>query len=142
MNERPRWLLPVSILALLWNLLGCAAYLHDVSMTPSDLAKLDAAQQALYAARPAWSVAATAVAVWCGALGCLGLALRRRWSTPVLAASLAGVVAQDVSLFGMLHVTDTMGMVPVVLQGLVLVVAVALLLLARRANTAGWTGPR
>jgi hypothetical protein len=139
MSERPRWLLPVSILALLWNLLGCAAYLHDALMTPADVAQLDAAQQAIRAARPAWSVGATAVAVWCGALGCLGLALRRRWSMPLLAASLAGVIVQDISLFGMGDAIGGMLVHALVLQGVVLVVAVALLLLARRANAAGWT---
>jgi hypothetical protein len=138
MNAPPKWFLPVAIAALLWNALGCAAYLGDVRMTAEDLARLSAAQQALYAARPAWSVAATAIAVWGGALGCVALILRRRFAVPLLAASLAGVVVQDVSLFGMLHVSATMGMTPVILQALVFAVAVALLLLARRAASAGW----
>lgn len=138
MNPAPKWFLPVAIAALLWNALGCAAYLGDVRMTAEDIARLAPAQQALYAARPAWSVAATAIAVWGGALGSLMLILRRRWSTALFAASLAGVVAQDVSLFGMLHATAVMGSTPLVLQSLVLAIAVALLLLARRASAAGW----
>ena len=101
MEQPPKWFLPVAIAALLWNLLGCAAYLSDVMLTPEDIAKMTADQQALYAARPSWSVAATAIAVWGGAAGCLGLIMRKRWALPLLIASLAGVIVQDVSLFGL-----------------------------------------
>ncbi len=89
MNTTPKWYLPVVILALLWNMAGCAAYLKDVMLTPEDVAKLSAEMQALYAARPAWSVAATAIAVWAGLAGCIGLIMRKRWAAPVLIASLA-----------------------------------------------------
>jgi hypothetical protein len=94
------------------------------------------AQRAMYNARPAWSVAATATAVWFGAAGCVALILRRRWATPLLALSLLGVVVQDVSLFAL----SGAGADPAVfaLQGLVLVVAVALLWLARTAAARGW----
>jgi hypothetical protein len=137
MTPTPRWYRPVAIVALLWNLIGCAAYLHDVMLTPEDIAMLPADQQALYAARPSWSVAASAVAVWAGALGCVGLILRRRWATPLLIASLAGVIVQDVSLFAM----SSQAAIPsaaYALQGLVLVIAIGLVLLARKASARGW----
>lgn len=138
MAAAPKWYLPVAIVALLWNLLGCMAYLSDVMMKPEDIAKLPAAQQALYAARPAWSVAATAFAVWGGALGCLGLIMRKRWATPVLIVSLLGVIGQDLSLFVMSGAIAQAGAVALVLQGLVLVVSIALVMLARKAAARGW----
>jgi len=137
MNPIPKWYLPVAIVALLWNLIGCAAYLQDVMLTPEDIAMLPLEQQALYAARPAWSVAATAIAVWAGALGCLGLILRRRWATPLLIASLAGVILQDVSLF-LMSTKATVPAAASILQGLVLSVAIGLVLLARKAAASGW----
>ena len=139
MERVPKWYLPLAIIALLWNLLGCAAYLSDAMLTPADLAKLTAAQQAMHAARPAWSVAATAIAVWGGAVGCIGLIMRKRWSSPILAASLAGVIVQDVSLFGLSKAAAPAGGVAIVLQGLVLLVAVGLVLLARKASARGWS---
>jgi hypothetical protein len=137
MNPTPRWFVPVAIAALVWNLIGCFAYLSDVMLTPEDVAKMTADQQALRAARPSWSVAASAVGVWAGALGCLGLVLRRRWATPLLVASLAGVILQDVSLLAL------SGQAPVpalafVLQGLVLAISIGLVVLARRAAARGW----
>jgi hypothetical protein len=138
MKATPKWYLPVTILALLWNLLGCAAFLSDVMLTPEDVARMSAAQQALYAARPAWAVAATAIAVWGGVAGCLGLILRKRWAMPLLLASLAGVIAQDLGLFVLSDAARQAGPVPMVLQGLVLLVAIGLVLLARKAAARGW----
>lgn len=139
MNAAPKWFRPVAFVALLWNLLGCAAYLADVRLTPEDLAKLSAAQQALYAARPAWSVAATATAVWLGALGCLALLLKKHWALPLLVVSLLGVIVQDIALFGIAKVaTAEGGTAASVLQGLVLAVSIGLVLLARKAKQHAW----
>ena len=140
MNPTPKWYLPVTILALLWNLMGCAAYLSDVMLTPDDIARMPAAQQALYAARPAWAVAATAIAVWGGAAGCIGLIWRKRWAMPLLVASLAGVIVQNIGLFALSGVALQGAAVVMLLQGLVLLVAIGLVVLARKASARGWIG--
>lgn len=138
MADTPKWFKPVAIVALLWNLMGCAAFAGDLMLTPEDVAKLDAAQQAMYAARPAWSVASTGLAVLAGALGCIGLLLGKRWALPVFVASLVGVIAQDASMLSAPGGLAAAGATAAVLQGIVLAVAVALILLARRASSAGW----
>ena len=96
------------------------------------------AQQELYKARPAWAVSATAIAVWGGAVGSLGLILRKRWATWFLVASLAGVIVQDVALFVLSPAAGHVEPMVYGLQGLVLVVAVLLVALARRAAARGW----
>ena len=136
MTATPRWYMPVAILALLWNLVGCAAYLSDVMLTPEDIAQMSAAQQALYASRPAWAVAATAIAVWGGAAGSLGLIVRKRWAMPLLMASLAGLVVQDAGLFLLSDVSA--GAAAMALQGMVLLIAVGLVFLTRTAWVRGW----
>ena len=128
---RPTWYLPVVIVALLWNLIGCAAFLMDVTLTPEAVAAMSPDQQALYAARPAWAVAAYAIAVWGGALGCVGLIMNTRWAKGALLASLLGLIAQDIALFGLSPVAIETSVYA--LQGMVLVIAVLLLLLANRA---------
>ncbi|KGI76875.1 hypothetical protein [Oleiagrimonas soli] len=137
MSRIPKWFVPVAVIALLWNLLGCAAYLMDVMLTSEDVAKLGAAEQAMYAARPAWAVAATATAVWFGAIGCLGLVLRRRWAMPVLVLSLLGVIVQDVAIFAMMRGV-TIPAAAYAMQGLVLLIAIALVWMARTGATRGW----
>lgn len=137
----PKWYMPVAVVALLWNLLGCFAYLSDVMLTAEDVARLTDAQQAMYASRPAWSVAATAIAVWMGAAGSVGLIMRKRWALPLLVASLAAVIVQDVWLFGLSDAAAQAGAVAFVLQGLVLLVAIALVALGRTAVAQGRSGP-
>jgi hypothetical protein len=133
---RPKWYMPVAIIALLWNLIGCAAYLMDVTLTPEAVAAMSPDQQALYAARPAWAVAVYAIAVWGGALGCVGLIMKKRWAKGALLASLLGLIAQDVALFGMSPVAIEASVYA--LQGMVLMIAVLLLLLANKAARQGW----
>ena len=87
---------------------------------------------------PEWAVSATAVAVWGGAVGCIGLILRKRWAKLLLLISLAGVVVQDIALFGMTEAASQGGLAVIGLQGLVLVIAAALVLLARHADSRGW----
>jgi len=136
MSARPKWYLPVSILALFWNLMGCAAYLTAAMLSTGDLAAMDATQQALYNSRPAWAVAATAVAVWGGAAGCIGLILRKRWSARLLEISLAGVIVQDIGLFILSGVNP--GSFVMAMQGVVLLIAIGLVVLSRKAITNHW----
>ncbi|GGZ61217.1 hypothetical protein GCM10008101_13990 [Lysobacter xinjiangensis] len=136
MTDTPKWLRPLAAVALLWNLLGCAAFAADMMLTPDDVARMDVVQRAMYEARPAWSVIGTAAAVIGGALGSLGLLLSRRWAYPLLALSLAGVVVQDV---GMAQAFGTWpGAAVLALQAVVLLVAIALASLARRGVRDGW----
>ncbi|HTS88298.1 MAG TPA: hypothetical protein VMG41_07375 [Gemmatimonadales bacterium] len=99
---------------------------------------MTAAQQALYAARPWWAVAATATAVWFGAAGSVGLILQKRWATALLILSFIGVVAQDLWLFILSGSAAAAGPGAFVAQGLVLVISIALIVLARKATARGW----
>jgi hypothetical protein len=138
-EQPPKWYRPVAVVALLWNVIGCVAFLSDATMKPADVAKLSAAMQAMYNTRPAWSIASTAIAVFLGALGSLGLLMRKRWATPLLVISLAAVIVQDIWLFGMSGAAAAAGAVAYVLQGLVLLIAIGLVMLGRRAAARGWS---
>lgn len=129
--------MPAAIGALLWNLLGCFAYLSDVRLSAEDIAAMPEAQQAMYAARTWWGVAGTAVAAWFGAVGSLGLVLRKRWAVPLLFVSLGGVIVQDVGILSS-GATAGAGTAGLALQGLVLVICVALAMLSRNAAARGW----
>ena len=122
---------------MLWNLIGVAAYLSDMMLSPEMVAQLSAAQRAMRDARPAWFVAAYAVAVWFGTAGSLGLVLRRRWARPLLLASLLGLIVQDVALLTRPE-TQGAGAAVVGLQGTVLVIAIVLVIFARKADAKGW----
>ncbi len=137
MSALPKWYKPVAVVALLWNLIGASAYLMDVTISPEAVAQMGEAQRAMYESRPAWFVAAYACAVWFGVGGSLGLLLRKRWAKPALLVSLLGLTAQDVALFSRPEVLADVTVI--ILQSVVLVIAVLLLLLARKSEAEGWT---
>ncbi|HLM52096.1 MAG TPA: hypothetical protein VK325_00535, partial [Pseudoxanthomonas sp.] len=89
-------------------------------------------------ARPCWAVAATLVAVVAGALGSLGLLVRKKWALPVLALSLAGIVVQDIGLFVLTDGAALGGPAVLVMQALVLAVGAGLVLLGRKGAAKGW----
>ena len=137
MNAAPKWFMPVAVLALLWNLLGCFMIFQDATMTPEAVAQLPADMQAVHAARETWMVIGSIVAVAAGALGCLGLVLKRRWATPLLILSVLGLVAQDLG-FLLISRGTPIPSAGWIMQGLVFVIAVLLVLMARKAARNGW----
>lgn len=138
METPPKWYKFVAIIALVWNLLGCLAVFADIMIRPEDIAKMSANQQAMYAARTTWSTAASLLAVLGGAAGSLGLFLRKRWSMPLLAASVVGLIVQDYGLFVVANGINLGGTTPLVIQGFVILISLGLVYLARTARTKGW----
>lgn len=138
MQSMPKWFTGTVLIALLWNLLGCMAFIADLRLSPADIARLPDAQQALYAARPAWSVIATGVAVFGGVLGCLALLVKRKLACPLLALSLLGILVQDLAMFVLSNGAALAGVVPVVLQAIVLLVGIGLVVLCRKLGSRGW----
>lgn len=137
-TKAPTWFTVVAVLALLWNLLGCLAVAADLAVVATGaVAQLPPEQQAMVAARPAWTVVGSVVAVGAGLFGCLGLLLRRRWSAPLLLASLAGLVVQDIGFF-VISRSAPMPASVLGMQAAVLLIAVGLVLLARMAGRRGW----
>ena len=137
MTPAPKWFVPVAVLALLWNLLGCFQIGMNFLMTDADIAKLTAEEQAIVAAMPSWLLIGSAIGVVGGALGSLGLVLKRRWATPLLMLSVLGLVVQDVG-FALVARTAPIPTAGWILQGVVFVIAVLLVLLSRRAAANGW----
>jgi hypothetical protein len=136
--KSPTWFKVLASLALVWNLLGCLAFFADLGISQDELAKLPEAQQALYAARPLWSVSATALAVFGGALGSIGLLLRRKWALPVFVLSLLGIVVQDIGLFVLVDGARLGGPVVVAMQSMVLAIGIGLVWLSRKGIVRGW----
>lgn len=138
MTQAPKWFRVAAFVALLWNILGCIAFIADLQFSPEDVAKLPEAQQALYAARPGWSVASTGIAVFGGAVGCIALLLKRKYAFVLLALSLIGIIAQDISMFLLVNGAAVADIVSVILQTIVLLVGIGLVLLSRKAVVRSW----
>ncbi|MEZ5710854.1 MAG: hypothetical protein R3E02_15860 [Blastomonas sp.] len=138
-TKPPVWFWIIAIVAILWNLMGCAAYVMEMMMTPEQLAALPQEQQDLYAARPSWVTSAFAIAVFAGLVGSIALALRKSVAMPLFALSLIAVLVQNYWSFGVAKVHEVMGTNIVIFPLIVVVVAILLLWVARTAKAKGWT---
>lgn len=138
MRKPPFWFIVVSVLALLWNLIGVLAVVADLSLSEADIAALSQAEQAVYAARPLWSLIGTLIAVGAGTLGCLGLLLRKSWALGAFYVSLVGLIGQDLGFLVMAEAMAGLGPLPWIMQGVVLLIAVGLIALAHRGLRRGW----
>jgi len=84
----------ISVMALVWNLLGVFNYLTQAFMTNEILASLPKDQKLLYEKVPAWVTAAFAVAVFSGTLGALLLLLKKKVSSTFFILSFVGIILQ------------------------------------------------
>jgi hypothetical protein len=125
-------------LALIWSLMGCVAYLSQVTMTEADLAALPAAQRDIWAATPAWVIGAYAVAVWSSLAASVGLLLRRRWAQPLFGLSLAAVIVQFGWTFLATDIVRTVGPGAAAFPAFIIVAAAAMLWLASYAARRRW----
>ncbi|TYT27034.1 hypothetical protein FZO89_12615 [Luteimonas viscosa] len=128
----------IAIAALAWNLIGIAMFFLQTGMSAAQIAQLPPAQQAVYAAMPAWLSIFYAIAVFGGALGSLALLLRRRWALPLLAISLAAVLVQTIALYALTPAWQASGVGGLPMTLLIVGIAAFLLWYARLASKRGW----
>ena len=121
----PVWFWIVAVLGLLWELFGVAMYLMQVGVLPNST-EMSEAERSLMESSPALVTALFAIGVFAGALGALGLVLRKRWARPLLILSLIAVILQ---FGGWLLATDAIALIgPSVFVMPAVIVAVAILL--------------
>ena len=135
----PKWFYFVVFLALVWNILGVAAYVMQVTMTPEALAALPEAERALYENVPSWATSAFALAVNGGAFGCFLLLLKKNFSIWLLEISLAGVLVQMFHSFFIANSYEVYGPGGLSMPIMVLIVSIYLVYLSRSAKANGWT---
>lgn len=135
----PAWFWVVSVIALVWNLMGAMAYLSQAFLNDEARAELPADQLALLDNTPAWATAAFAIAVWAGVLGCIGLLIRKKWARPVLLLSLLGILVQMSYSFFMTNASEVYGTVQGIVMPLLLIgIGIGLVLFARSSQSKGW----
>ncbi len=135
----PAWFWIISVLALIWNLMGVMAYLGNVFITDDMKAELTAEQLTLMEGTPSWITAAFAIAVWGGLLGCIALLLRKKWAKAILMISMFGILVQMAHSFFLTNASEVYGQVQgVIMPLLVIVIGIALVFFARLANKRHW----
>ncbi|MDX1516714.1 MAG: hypothetical protein R3288_07735 [Woeseiaceae bacterium] len=127
----------ISGIALVWNLLGVAAYLMHVSLGPDDFAAMSEAEAALYTDAPSWVTGAYAIAVFGGALGCVGLLLRKAWALPVFVVSMVGILAQMGYSLLVQNTIEVMGASIVIMPLVIIAIGAYLIWFSQRSRSTG-----
>jgi hypothetical protein len=137
-SKLPLWFWIVAGVALVWNLIGIAAFFMDPTMNESAMAALPEAQRSLYAATPAWATAAFAIAVFGGAAASAGLLLRTRLAVALFGISLVAVLVQMFQAFVLANAISVVGAGAAIMPAIITLIAIALLWFAWTARSKGW----
>ena len=135
----PTWYWVAAVIALLWMLIGVAAWTADLMTDEAALAQMSEAQRQLYEARPQWVFAIYAIAIFSGLAGAIGLLVRKAWATLAFTVSLIAIVLQFGYTFGPMKAVQVLGAAAAVPFPLVIfLLGVLWLWLARHAQKSGW----
>lgn len=134
----PKSFYVIATLFLLWNVMGDAAYLMQVTADLDALAKTDPYTASIWAAMPQWAWAAYAIAVWGATLASLLLLLKRSLAVPLYALSLAAVIVQFGYSFLGTDLLAVKGIGAAAFPAFIVIVGVVQLLYARSAKAQGW----
>ncbi|MFS0735564.1 hypothetical protein ABC347_00800 [Sphingomonas sp. 1P06PA] len=134
----PRWFWIVAIVLLMWEAMGCAAYLSQVTMDAADLAKLPRAQAEIWMAMPDWAKGAYAIAVWIGLAGGIALVMRRRLALVAFLVSLAAVLVQFGWVFAATPILTTVGPSAALFPLFIITIGIVSVWFARTAVARGW----
>lgn len=119
-------------LALVWNLIGVAAFVGEMSITPEMLSSMDSAEQQIRTDTPSWVSIAFGVAVIAGALGCLLMLMKKTAAHYVLWLSLIGVIAQMSYVFFISNALQVYGPGQAAMPAMVIIVAILLVWYSKR----------
>ena len=135
----PTWYWIVTIILFLWNLMGIASFYMHVFITDEALAMLPDNERALYAEYPMWTSIVFAIAVFGGALGSLGLLMKRKWAKPLLVISLLAIIIQMSHSLFLTESMEVYGAVQALTMPiLVILIAIYEITLANKAIRNGW----
>ena len=90
----PLWFWVVSVIALLWNIMGVDQYIGQAYKTDRWLSTMTDEQLEMASNFPAQLTGVFAVAVFAATIGSLGLLLRKKCSYPLFIISLIAVIIQ------------------------------------------------
>lgn len=131
----PAWFWLVAVLALVWEAIGCFAYLAQVGMITGKYAQGPAEQTAAWNAMPVWVWCAFAVAVWVGLSGALLLLARNRLARAAFFVSLLAAVIQ---FGGAYLIGDAAKLGSRVMPAIVIVLGAFLVWFSGMAARRGW----
>lgn len=96
----------ISVIALLWNLMGVNQYIQQAYNTDSFRAMYTEEQLKMMDATPAWSTSAFAIAVFAAALGCIALLARKKLAYTLFIISFIAIIIQNIDVLNRFKLSE------------------------------------
>lgn len=130
----------VTILAILWNLMGVFSFIGHVMVinNPEAMQELPEMQQKMYESYPDWMTYVFGIATISGALASLLMSFRLKISHYMFLISLIGVLISTYHTFFMIDIVELGGTFGAVFPVILLAIAVFLLLYTLKAMRNKW----
>lgn len=137
-EKPPVWFWVVSIIALIWNLVGVMNYLNQAFNQVALLEAMDQAQRIAFEGIPAWATAAFAIAVFSGTLASIGLLLRKKWARTFFVISLIAAVAQFIHWLFISNAVEAFGPSTYTMPLIVIIIGIYLIFFSKKGIQKGW----
>lgn len=134
----PVWFWVISVIVLLWYLVDMSAFFMRVLMTDDVIMAMPENQRHLYRNMPPWVNIVFAGEVFGGALGGVGLLLRKKWALPLFVVSILGVLSQTFYVYFLSDAVNTMGTPAIVMPLVAILIGIGTIVLAKSAISKGW----
>ena len=132
----PYWV--ISIVAVLWNLLGCLALGGEIFAQDAMMKGMTDAQIQWARDIPSWIYLIYALAVYGGLYGSIMLLLRKKWSIFPLSISFVAVIVQMVYTMVIAGGLEVMGWGGAAMPAMVICLAGFFVWFSMSANSKGW----
>jgi hypothetical protein len=130
-TKAPLHLWIFSVLAVLWNAIGCFDYFATQTKLESYMSQFTPEQLEYFYAFPAWADAGWAIGVWGSLLGAIGLLLRKAWAVSLFGIAILGLAVTTVYNFVLSDGMAVMGSGATMFSGVIWIVALFLFFYAQ-----------
>jgi hypothetical protein len=137
-NKPPVWFWVVSVIALLWNLMGVFSYLNQAYNQVEMLEVMSQEQRTVFEAIPAWATGAFAIAVFAGFIACIALLLRKKWARPLFIVSLIAAVSQFTHWLFINNAVEAFGLGAYGMPVAVVAIGLFLIFFSKKGISKGW----
>ena len=128
----------IGIVALIWNLLGLAAFAMSFMVTEDALALMSEAQVEDYHNTPMWSTIVFGIATITGTLGCITLLMKKKLSVILFLISFVAVIIQNGYWVTNSAAVKEGGATSYIMPILVIVIAGLLWNYSKKCDARGW----
>ena len=137
-NKPAAWFWIISVISLVWNLMGVMAFFMEVTMTPEAIQAMPEAERSLHTDIPVWTIVCFAIAVFGNTLGSILLLLRKQLAVLVFTVSFFFTLAQMIYTVFISDLVAVQGVEATIFPAVIVLSGILFIWFARASAAKGW----